>query len=310
MSARTTSREGRRIVLVAPGPKAELAADLLVAHLGMDPQEAARRLANGPGTLAEAVPAPAAARLLPLLRLFGLRVCLEDAGAPPTEPRFDLALQLRPHVRAAQAAPRLADVLHRAPDEVAADLEGPEGLVLRALDWDAASLWRRALPRLPGLRMVISDPETARYDLLSWTQPADPLAAPALTMALARLGVGRCRLTGAVAADVDRVMRDHVLARFPGAGLRALNRDFQRFDLVLRDTGGTVPPDLAGFLALRRGGGRPAGATRTAALRLPDAVIERGLARAQAMAFRAEYAAIGLAAGLRLSGLPGNGSGS
>lgn len=286
MHAPTVTQSRFRLLLAAPAPQGRLAADLLAEAAGLDPGLAAARLSAGPSTLAEGLTAAAARRLEALLPLFGLRVRAEAEGFPgaePEEPRFDLSVQVAGPEAARSAG--LAALLGVTPEDAREGLALPGGLVLAGLDWAEVGALRARLAGMRGLRVAVSDPERASYDLIAWGRPARPGRAGALLRQARRLGLGPCAMTGALAAGADRALRDHLLGRFPGAGVIAVNRDFQRFDLILTGTRGIGERELAAFLACRgpllpsSGGG---------------ACIDRGLTRADALCFQADYAVIGL----------------
>jgi hypothetical protein len=290
MSDRTSTETGLRLVVVAPAPNGPLAADLVAAHLGIDRDEAGARLAEPGAILGDGADPAALHRLAPLLRLFGLRVRLES-GPATAEPRFDVALQ----AAGPEVAPRLAAAVGAfaglAAAAAAQALAAPCGLLLTGLDWAAVG----ALRRLPGLRLAVSDPEAATYDLFPSADP-DAAGAPELARCLRRLGLGPCPLSGALAAQLDRRLKDHLTARLAGLPVVAVNRDFQRFDLVLAEMPAAMDGALRGFIA---GRAARAGLAAPAAAGAPPC-LERGLDRADALCFHADYAAIGIAVRLRL----------
>jgi hypothetical protein len=300
MTAPITSQNRARLAILTPGIRAALAAEVVASHLGITKDEATARILRGPGILADQIDPDAARKLAVMLHLLGVKAQVEECAATTDHvARFDVALQVmscgaRPAVLAA-----LATTLGRPPEEVALHLAAPAGLVQSGLDWDRISLWRRAMPRLAGLRMVISDPETARYDLIPVGPPADPAEPATLVRSLARLGLARCAVTGALACDLDRALCDHLLRRHRASGVAAINRDFQRFDLLLIGCDGLSLAEMADFLVTRTALPRAAlvGSGPSAPL-----TIEQGLTRGQALSFHTEYAAIGLQTRLRMVG--------
>lgn len=249
MSAPVIATAAFRVILTAPSPRAILAAGVLARAAGLDPALAGQRLGAAPGVLCEGLAAAAARRLAAMLRLFGLRVRTEAAGFPEAEadePRFDVSVQAVPPV------PGLPALLGLPRADVAAGLRSPGGLVLAGLDWAEVSAQRQALSRLPGVRVVVSDPDTATYDLFRAGRVALPAEA-ALAAQARRLGHRTCPRTGAVVAGLDRTVCAHLLRRFPGAGVVAVNRDFQLFDAVMAD--GSVQAGLPRAEALRHAAG-------------------------------------------------------
>lgn len=300
MATRLTVTKDYAVALLAPASRAELAAPVMARSLDIAPAEAMKRLDGGPGIVARGLSRVRARRMVTLLGLLGLRVAVQaDAGDPPEVPgpQFDIALQVADAAARPGAARRIAGWLDQTPDGVAAGLARPGGLLVGRLDWAAVNLWRRRTRGLQGLLLLVSDPAVARYDLLPWDRPADPSRLGPLVRFLRRLGLATCPLTGAVATAVDRTTAAVVLRRFPDCGLVPLNRDFQRFDLVLAGTPLPVRNEMAGFLAART-------ALPPQAFVRPDRLaglrIECMLSRADALAFQADYAAIGLETRLRL----------
>lgn len=288
-----------RLVLTGPARQAELGRDVLARCLGLSSAEAARRLGQAPSVLANALAPDAAKRLTQVLRLLGVPVRCEAAEAEAQtegETPCELAILPTAGAPAPMLAARLAVRLDRSVADVLAALQAPGGLVLddmRAADvagWRASRDLARAL-------ILVSHPEDARYDLLPWFRPQDSACAAGLSRHLRALGLVRCPLTGAVAAGVDCATSRHILARFPAAGLLAVNRDFQRFDLVMTAASGLGPRELADFLATRK---RQAQALPAGACPAAPEVIDRALTRTRALAFQAEYALIGIETGLRL----------
>lgn len=288
-----------RVVLDAASPRGLLAAGVLAAETGTTLADATARLAEAPCELLPATTPEAARRLVRTLGLFGLRVRAEPAEGPRQRPavRFDLALQQARQAPCPLAISRVAAQLHRTPGEVAEALALPTGLILEGVDWASVCVWRETLGNRTGLRLVISDPQAATYDLLPSGGPANSLQAVALLLHLRRLGLGPCLQTGAVGAGLDQVLRDHVMGRFPQSGFVAVNRDFQRFDLLLTGVTGLDAQDLEGFLRARAGIGSAPACTEEP----PDPLrIECALGRADALAFQSDYAAIGIETRLRL----------
>lgn len=299
MTARISTCTKMRVVLDAASPRGMLAAEVLAAATGLTLEEATSRLAEAPGELAPALGVEKARKLVRMLSLFGLRVRAEPADGSRSRAalHFDLALQQAASERCPRAIGLVAARLARLPSAVEAELAQPAGLVLEGLDWAAVCAWRQVLGHRTGLRLVVSDPQAAQYDLLPSGKPADALQAGMLLSHLRRLGLGPCALTGAVGAGLDHRMRDHVMRRFPRAGFVPVNRDFQRYDLLLTGATGLDAHDLEGFLRARGGiASAPACAgDPPAPLR-----IECALGRADALAFQSDYAAIGIETRLRL----------
>lgn len=289
MSTKLKSNMRLAVLLQAPSPQMALAAETVAQFLHIPLHEAQARLADAPSRLAADLPAGRARRLGTLLRLLGLRVEILAADDPSeVKPHlFEVALQ----ASGREARERLPGLLAALPTGCSASVNLPSFAVIEGLDWPAVAALRRTIKGVAGLRLLVSDPEQATYDLIPMERPSDPDSARALGRHLQRLGLGRCVMTGAIGAELDDTMRRLVLARFPHAGLIALNRDFQRFDLDLTGTPDPARRELTDFLATRTS--LPASAFAAGQARA-GLRIECGLTRADALAFQADYAAIGI----------------
>lgn len=289
MQTKLTSGTNCKIVLLQPSDQLSLATQTLAQHLRIPVAEAQKRLGDAPGSLCDTLPVGRARRLGTMLRLLGLRVVVLPESEHLCEPqsRFEVSLQ----TTTAEARGKLAAVLHSDFDISCPQFDTPAGVVVEGLAWVAVSALRRKIKGIAGARILISDMDTATYDLIPWGRPVDPESAIGLARHLRRLGIERCPLTGAIGADLDHVLRRHVMSRFHKAGVVALNRDFQRFDLVLTDAPDPSRRELADFLA-RRTNLPPAAFNDNHSQTAKR--IECGLTRASAMAFQADYAAIGI----------------
>lgn len=279
-----------RITLVAAAPAASLAILSVAGILGIEPRQAATRLATLPTVLAEAVAAPEARRVSSVLTAFGMKVRLDPilSSGDPAETLCDVAIQAAGSVDRALTR-RLAAAVGLEEAAVAAQLAGPEGLVLPEVPQVRRDALARALRREKALRLLTSDPQSATYDLIA--PRCRGLAADIM-----RLGLSPCRMAGAVAGNLNRATA-HYLRRRAGAGAIAVNRDFQRFDLVLCTAPGPAQMELVNFLA-----------TRSSVVQtVPDQVlplrIDTDLPRRAAAQFVADYAAIGLDVQARLRGV-------
>lgn len=290
MSSKLKSQTRCSVVLQGPSPQMALAADTVAQYLQIPLLEAHARLAEGPVRLAADLSEVRARQLAALLRLLGVRVDIlaQDDTATEVPHRFEVALQASgPEARAKLAG--LVALTSAAAGAVTMNLSACA--VIEGLDWPAVAALRRGAKGVAGLRVLVSDPEQASYDLIPLDHPADAGSACALERHLRRLGLGRCAMTGAVGADLDAAMRRLVMVRFPRAGVTALNRDFQRFDLVLSGSPDPARRELTDFLATRTSLPASAFAGQQARVGLR---IECGLTRADALAFQSDYAAIGI----------------
>jgi len=273
--------DGSDILSVAGSAVAvELAAPSLARHLAISEVAAKALLRKGELRLGAG-----AAPLVSLLRALGI-VVQTASGAGLTVSLYSAAPDQR--LRAALAALGLqTDAVVQA-----------GGLVLTGQTVAQIEALRRKLRRFPGLRLIVSDPAQARFDLFA-RQPLAPQRGRALAACLAQLGLPACTCSGALATGLTRAQVQQVLAGFADCGLLALDQAFQRFDLYL--TGIGIPLlEAADFLAMRVDltGVRLESVTPLAPLRL-----ESGLNRNAARAFCADYASIGLHSAARLCGL-------
>ncbi|MDN5786488.1 hypothetical protein [Pseudorhodobacter sp.] len=296
-----------RLSLFEPCATISLAAPTLANHLGLTITQAVARLSNPPATLADQLEREQAMRLADLLAAIGVPVRLEPVLAEDTpnctsSMLYDFSIQPGESADLADLARELALALPtfalsdatRNPRFIHKALAGPGGLVLRGQTLDQITEIRRAARRIAGLRLTASCPATALYDII--LDPRAPAPLPQeVTTTLSNLGLSSCNLTCALACRVDHATAAHVVRRFSHFGLSALNRDFQRFDLFLTGLRNVSPRELADFLVIR------SDLPRQLLERMPRALrIETALTRANALAFQADYAALGLETCARL----------
>lgn len=202
----------------------------------------------------------------------------------------DLSAQLAVWADAERVSARLAPLLGMDQAAVATALARPGGLVLAGLDPSRAAATEGLLRRTRGLVVTASDPATARHDIYP-SRPLSRAEAERLSACLGRIGAAGDALTGALASGLSRVLRDHILSRCPDLDLVAIDRRFQRFDLVLTGTCGWVTRDLADFLAARTQQPR---ARFEALSPAAPVTLDLGLRDTVARQFCGDYAAIGL----------------
>lgn len=284
------------LCLSAPSPAAVLAAPVLAKHLGISRQAALRRIGSAPCVLASGLDPQPAQRLLALMSALGLRVRLVQSDSAAR--RVDVSVQLSVWSDAKRLSKRIAAVMDRDPHDIAIALAQPGGLILQDLDGDDANTLCTQLRRTRGLVILRSDPETALYDLFA-SRPLSIKEDHRLRSCLRLIGSDPDPVTGAVAAGLGRSLRDHVLSHLPDIGLFALDRCFQRYDLILSNVSGWLTKDLADFLA-----GRTAQPRSRFEVITPDSplALDLGLSQQVARQFRGDYAAIGLNTRLVLSG--------
>lgn len=288
------------LCLSATSPAAILAAPVLAKHLGISRQAALRRMGSAPCVIASDLDPQPAQRLLALMTALGLQVRLAQTENPPR--RVDLSVQLSVWSDAIKLSNRLSLMMGRDPAELCTALSRPGGLILHDIDGDDADALCAKVSRTSGIVILRSDPDTALYDLFSSTPLSDGDHAR-LQSCLRLIGSSPDPVTGAIAAGLGRSLRDHVLSRLPDLGLFALDRRFQRYDLLLQDVSGWLTKDLADFLAGRTA--RPRSRFEVISPETP-LLLDLGLSPQVARQFRGDYAAIGLNTRLVLSGRSGN----
>lgn len=292
MSATVDTQNQLRITLVSATSPAGIAAGLLASHLTLTRAEAALRLSRMPSVLAEAAPACVARRLQAMMAAMGMRVRLDDPAARTAADRVDFWLQAIDDATPV-AVSQVAALLGLSVEQTETALHSPAGLVVSTTANRAVEL-RRALRRQHSLRIAVSDPVSALYDL--FLNPG-ALPPPALSRLLSQLGAAPCAFSGAIAGALDVRSAALVVSRHGGL-VHAINRDFQRFDLYLTGRNGVSVQELADFFATRCAEPRERVLTLDA---LGPMRIETGLTRAAARQFMADYAAFGLETGIRRS---------
>lgn len=269
----------------APADLIELAAPIVAIHLAISQTDAAAQLRQGQVLMANG---RAAARLVPLLQALGFAPRIVSDGP------VDIALQVAEPQDVALLVPALARVLQRDEAAVQAALRQPGGIVLHDLTQPQTADLRQRLRPLRGLRLT----EASGLSDLFAIAPLDRTDRRAFSRHLAVLGLVPCRFTGALATGLSAVQVAQLRARFDDAGLRAVNRAFQRFDLFLTGTEGLPAEEVVAFLSTRAD---LSGALVEGVTPLTPLQIEHGLTRASAIQFRADYAAIGLETCARLA---------
>ncbi|PZQ97627.1 MAG: hypothetical protein DI533_10635 [Cereibacter sphaeroides] len=283
-----------RIHLLAASPAASLAILSIASVLGIGSQQAADRLASLPSVLADDVPGPEARRLSALLTALGLLVRLDPTfstvASVAADPLLEMSIRVDDRDDRPAAVAHLVQILGRAESDVDIALNSPEGLVLQALNAQSAVDLRQEFRRDRSLRLTVADPAISVYD--AFPRPGAALPAGELL----RLGLGKCRFSGAVATAMNHATARHLKRRVSDR-LIILNREFQRYDLFVSTVPSRANKELADFLDSRPGANRAAS---------PDALrrIETDLTHRVAVQFVADYAAIGLDVQPRLRGMP------
>lgn len=266
----------------APCPFAGDLAPVLARGLGLSPAEV-RATQGGTGVLllsSQVRPERATA----LARALGLAV-----DAAEDRPRRALAFLPRPNAGHEALALWLADLTGRTPARLLGELRRPGGAQFHDLPVEQVQAWQAACRGRRDLDVAVSPGEGALHDLFG------PIA-PALAADLRILGIPACPVTGARAAGLDRTLQRWLERRH---AVKALDRAFQRFDLVMLGCGRFTPREAADFLSPRTGLGLEAFSAASARAPLR---IEAALSRETALRFLADYRQIGVPVALRLTG--------
>lgn len=270
----------------APCARNDLTAPDLSCTFGIPHEVASEWLAAGPSFLA-ADPCPKHAE--GLAALVAMRDSPDSAGEIGIG-GIDVSVQLAVWAEVEGMSARLSHLLRSDPSDVARELGQSGGLIHEGLDGDSALRIAARLRQLPGLIVTLSDRATALYDIYL-TRPLFDIEATRLNAMTGLIGTLPDALTEAVATGLDRRNRDVLLSRLPDLGLVAIDRAFQRFDLILTGATGWTTPELADFLVARTQ--RPRAAFETLSPDLP-VKLDLGLRSNVARQFCADYAAIGL----------------
>ena len=278
-----------------------LAAPLLAQKLGISQAEAADRLCSLAGPISAPLSHRHAMGLRAILSTLGVRVDLHPSGHD-TPQSFDLSLQMQSWADPEKVAAGLEQVIGGSRTEHLRALAQPAGLVLPEIPAAAAAELDRRLRRIRGLVLLHLDRRHACLDLFA-PSPLSAEQARLLSQVSRTFGLTGDATSGAILVGLGQGLAARVLARFAGAGLIAVDRAFQRFDLHLTGYAGWLTKDLADFLAARTGTSR----ARFEFLSAAEPIrLDTGLTYLQARRFCADYAAIGLFVRLKLCGLPQN----
>jgi len=264
----------------------QVAADLMVRHLGITQAAAFERLRSGPLDLGDDE-----AQLRPLLVALGVVV-------PHQSDLFDLSLQAKSGACPESLARRLAPVVGLKEVFVRARLDCPGGLILTDLQHDTGDSLIQSLVRWKGLDAAVSWQRTAVLDLFCAARVTPALCR--LLVHAQRLGFAPDAQTGALAAGLERRAVASLARHHPTPGGIWVNRAFQRYDLFLIAEGDQADTGLVDFLAARSN--QPRARFKTVSPANPLR-IEAGLTRTMMQRFQADYAGLGLATQARLVGL-------
>ncbi len=288
-----------QVSLLSTSGHAGLAVELLEQRFGLTRQYAESVLDQGYGLLTSRLGAAEARDVVPLLSSLGLRVAIQPVEAMPPDEFCDVSVR----VIGAKSAPRLIVTLERLmglSGLTAEAFNGPSGMVLKTLSHARAEWLCNALRQLPGVSAVVSEHQTARYDLFAQSGLTEVEDAE-LRRYLRLLGCSIGSFGDAVASGLELRVLDRVLARFPNLDLLGVNQVFQRYELLIIGKGSLTLQEFADFLMTR-----PV-AQSIPMRKLQEALplrVESCLSRAAAKQFLADYSAIGMQTLTRLVWTP------
>ena len=259
-----------------PSVSRELARSCIATHLNLSLAAAQGVLDGGQLLLTEAEEKP----LVTLLRSLGAQIA--PAGAPL------FAMNFRVSRRVARTAADLAQLLQRDRADVLAELAQPWGFILQNLSQAETERLKQAFARRQGVRMLTSHQRTAVVDVFA-RHPMDPAASRRLAVLMAQKGLS-AGFGGALVTGLRPETAANMAKTFDSAGLLPLDRVFQRFDLYLTAVGRNTDKEVMAFLALR--GDLPCRVAQSVTAMDPMR-LETNLSRGDAMAFCADYAALG-----------------
>jgi hypothetical protein len=284
-----------QVSLLATSGHASLAAGLLVDRFGLSRQQAERLLDLGYGIVSPRMAYHEAADAIPLLTAMGLRLQIMPAGSDAPQGNRAVSVHLREPKHAQKVLDLLQDGfgLH----EVRCNhFGGPEGLVICDLSPQRALEMSRALRRMPGVSHAVADMQAAVYDLFA-AEDLDEATYDAIRQELRLLGCGTGRFGDAIGLGLEPLARDRILGQFSDLGLFAVNRTFQRYELLVIGKGALSHQDFSDFMATRPAAKSIAPRNLIRALPLP---LESWLTRTAATQFLTDYRSIGIHADVRL----------
>lgn len=279
---------GETIVLVStPDVSFELAASCLSQRMGLSLTSARQQLRSGRLALP---PGEETRRLLALLRTMGT-----DVAAPETDL---FAASIRAPRGCEIAIATVARTLRRDRAAVAAALNTPWGLLLTDLPQAELDRLTQELRPFPAIVLTSVANLGMSIDIFA-PKRVPPRQACRLSAHIAQRGLAPCRISGALIGNLCQQAARQITSRFDDCGLLALPRAFQRFDLYLTGIGRVTQAEVMDFLRMR---GDHSGRIAQSISPLAPLCVDSGLSRAAALAFCADYAAIGFDVSLQLMG--------
>ena len=287
--------EDVQLSLLATTGHAGLAVELLTERFGLSLEYAESVLEQGYGLLVARLGKVQARAVLPLLATLGLRVAIQPCESLPPDEFNDVSIRIMDARHAAKLI-RTLERLLGVTGLTAGSFCGPEGYVLAGLSPAKAEWLGHALRKISGVSVVLSEHQSARYDIFSEAE----LTEPECTDVRRHLRLLDCNIGGfggAIGNGMDKRAVERVLARFPDLGLFAANQAFQRHELLIIGKGTLSRQEFIDFLMTRAvAGSIPARQLLNALPLRMEALLTRSAARQ----FLADYTAIGMQAITRL----------
>ncbi|MEQ8605220.1 MAG: hypothetical protein RIB45_18050 [Marivibrio sp.] len=283
----------RRLVVDSIGTADAVAVASVARGLRVAPERVAAALYRAPAVLADGLSADIATRMASLLAEIGLSVRIDDADSPRPEAQalMDVAIHMRDARRLPSVAALVGRFIGASHAQALAQLTAPPGLVLGRVSRATADALARRLAEEPA-EVVAAPLSDARYDLIDDGLPA---ARREAVRREAGASAAPAEAFPVLAADLDAARADQLWRRHRRAELRALDRRFARYDLVLTAPAATA----AGRTLLIERAGVPAEILETVFAALPITLVE-GLGPEEAAEEAALYRAAGLEAAARL----------
>lgn len=279
---------GETIVLVStPDVSFELAASCLSRQMDLSLASARQQLRSARLALPTG---EETRRFLALLRTMGIEVAAPEAGLFAASIRAPNASEI--------AVETVVRTLRQDRAAVAAALNAPWGLLLTDLPQAELDRLTQELRPFPAVMLTSVANVGTSIDIFA-PKPIPPRQACRLSAHIAQRGLAPCRISGALIGNLCQQAARQITSRFDDCGLLALPRAFQRFDLYLTGIGRVTPAEVMDFLRVR---GDHSGRIAQSISPLAPLCVDSDLSRAAALAFCADYAAIGLDVSLKLMG--------
>ncbi|PTV95464.1 hypothetical protein C8J27_104100 [Rhodobacter aestuarii] len=230
-----------RLIIESIGGAAPANAAAIAHGLGLSVQEVMAAIYRAPCVLVEGLPETLAGQMAGLLRNLGceISICGEEEPLPPAAELFDVALHVSDAGRYGEIVKALGTFLGMTESAAAQLMANTPCVVLGRVSPATISALEERLG--PGASLIVSNPDTAQYDL--FLGETDTAVQARLLADLRRRGVPLLAEQGCLAAGLSRTEADAIWSvHHRISALRIVNAAFERFDLVL--TGG-APTDAA-----------------------------------------------------------------